>query len=126
MADYIRLSNIKNRLGQSGSDSLDSIILEHGNDVDSMIDNALRNHLGNNNAAGVAIVLPLTSLTTPAIDVEIQKIADDTVIGLIRSDNANDHEILDRAEKRIKSYLIKRFGYSRDIAFDKISLDGIT
>ena len=68
----------------------------------------------------------LAALATPAgfntitipMDLDLQRLADDTVIGLIREDNANEFEVIDRAKKALQIELNKRFGYSRDIPFN--------
>jgi len=122
---YYRTADIKRRIGET-TDALDPLIVSLGEDVDAMINTELQNHLGKTNAAGTAIIFPLTTLTTPSIDRDIQKIADDTVIGIIRDDNANNPDILERAEKRLQKHLVKRFGYSRDLPFDFTGLKGIT
>lgn len=64
MADYFRLANIKLRLNQTTT-AMDDIINEYGEQVDAFINQELRAHLGDTNAAGTTIILPLTGVTDP-------------------------------------------------------------
>jgi len=125
MADYYRLTNIKVRLNQSDA-SLDAIINEYGNQVDAFINQELRAHLGDTNAAGTAIVLPLTGVTDPPLTVDTQVMADDLTIAYLRADQNDNKELRDDAEKRFATHLIREYGYSRDLPFDISNLADVT
>jgi hypothetical protein len=124
MADYFRLTNIKTRLNVDAT--MDALLNEYGEQVDAFINQELRAHLGDANAAGDAIVLPLTGVTTPALSLDTQVMADDLVIAYLRSDQAENPELKETAEKRFKGHLIREFGYSRDLPYDIFNLADVT
>ena len=126
MPDYYRLTNIKVRLNNTTT-QLDNIINEYGRQVDAFINKELRSHLGDTNAAGNAIVIPFTGATIPALDEDLQTHADDLTIAYMRAEQNDNTALREEAESRFRTgYLIKTFGYSRDLPYDISNLADIS
>jgi hypothetical protein len=124
MADYYRLTNIKTRLNVGAS--MDTLLNEYGEQVDAHINQELRAHLGDTDAAGNAIVLPLTGVTDPPLTIDTQVMADDLVIAYLRADQAENPKMREDAESRFAHHLIREFGYARDLPYDISNLADVT
>lgn len=116
---YSSTTRIRNRAPQ-----IDSGMNEQLNDyqmyVDSIIDREIRSVLGNTDANGYKILLPLSGsfdivdtqqmVVQLQMDSQIQMAADDLVIALFRVDKSENEAKLENAENRLKRVIQSKFG----------------
>jgi len=115
----IEYDSVKLKL-RLNDDSLKEELFLYIQEVDTLVNNRVRNKLGSVDFNGDPIPLPLTVLTEPEIDEELKAIATDLVIGKFRLQNSEKPLIWDTAIKNLDNYLDRVFGYTRDISFRQI------
>ena len=118
MSRLIEWDSVKLKL-RLNDDTLKDEIGLYIQEVDDLVNNRVRNKLGTVDFNGDFIDLPLTVDGEPAIDEELKAIATDAVIGKFRLQNSEKPLIWDTAMKNLDNYLDRRFGYTRDIAFNQ-------
>ena len=116
MSRLIEWDSVKLKL-RLNDDTLKEEVSLYIQEVDSLVNNRVRNKLGTVDFNDDQIDLPLTILGEPAIDEELKAIATDAVIGKFRLQNSEKPLIWDTAMKNLDNYLDRRFGYTRDIPF---------
>ncbi|KKM74812.1 hypothetical protein LCGC14_1396570 [marine sediment metagenome] len=95
-------------------------------DINDLINNRLRNKLGEYNIYGSRIDLPLTFETSPPIPIELKGIASDLVVAKIRLQNSEKPLLWDSAVKILDNYLERIYGFTRNIPFEPVRLHTIT
>lgn len=114
--DLTEYDTIKEKL-RLEDDSMRDEIQIYMHEISNLINNRLRNKLGEVNIYGEPIILPLTFETIPPVDLELKGIANDMVVAKIRLQNSEKPLLWDASVKVLDNYLEQRFGWTRDVAF---------
>jgi hypothetical protein len=113
---YSNYDSLKVKLRIPDDSIIDEIEL-YQQETDTLINNRLRAKLGNTDANGNAIVLPLTSSTYPIIDDELISIANDLVEGKFRFKTTQRDIYWKEALGRFDEYMDRTFGWTENHAY---------
>ena len=107
-------------------DSLINELQVYMTEIDTMINNKLQSKLGSYDSRGVALVYPLTLTTVPALDEELQAIANDLVEGKFRLKTMQKDILWNEALERLDVYLDRKFGWTENKGFRVIQTISFT
>lgn len=120
MANYPEIEVVipKLRLGTlTETDPIYSELEIYATEIDALLDRWLRKHLGFVNSAGNNIDLPLTFDSTPPIDDDFKRHADNLLIGKFRMETGNGDKLWVEGLAGIDAFLQQKFGWVSDKAF---------
>ena len=119
---YVRDNFLKNRIVPEPNQEAKEHLADLSQDIDSIIDNLLRAHLGTHDKNDYEILLPLSGtknvidfdLKTVTLKMEptIQKVADDYVIAEYRRDSSESIDRLEQARKDLQTAIERLYGVS--------------
>jgi len=108
---YCEYDTIKVKL-RIDDDSMREEIQLYMHEIDDLINNRLREKLGERNIYGQPIVLPLNHSTIPPVPIELKAIATDLVVAKIRLQNSEKPLLWDSAVKVLDNYLERVYGWT--------------